>query len=79
MGKKKELVTFIKRDVQALARSTHCHIHSLNLTCGDWIQNSTVVSNLLDTSYEITKLVKLSPKRNLHLRNIHEEEYYENE
>ena len=79
MGKKKESATFIKRDVQALALSTHCYTHSLNLTCGDWIQNSTVVSDLLDTSYEMTKLVKLSPKLDLHLCHIHEEEYYENE
>ena len=79
MGKKKGVATFIKRDVQALALSTHCYAHSLNLTCGDWVGNSTVVSNSFDTSYEITKLVKFSPKRDSHLRKIHEEEYYENE
>ena len=33
----------------------------------------------LDTSNVITKLVKFSPKRDSHLRKIHEEEYYENE
>ena len=33
----------------------------------------------LDTSNEITKLVKFSPKRDSHLRKINEEEYYENE
>ena len=32
----------------------------------------------LDTSNEITKLVKFSPKRDSHLRKIHEGEYYEN-
>ena len=33
----------------------------------------------LDTSNEITKLVKFSPKHDSHLRNFHKEEYYENE
>ena len=79
MGKKKRVATLIKWDLQALALSTHCHAHSLNLGCRDWIKNSTVVSNSLDTSYEITKLVKFSPKHDSHLRKVHEEEYYENE
>ena len=79
MGKKKGVATLIKRDVLALALSTHCDTHSLNLACRDCIKNSIVVSNSLDTSYEITKLVKFSPKHGSHLRKIHEEEYYENE
>ena len=64
MGKKKGVATLIKRDGQALALSTHYYAHSLNLACGDWIKNSTVVSNSLDTSYEITKF---SPKSDPHL------------
>ena len=79
MGKKKGLANLIKRDVQALALTTHCYAHFLNLACGDWIKNSTVVSNSLHTSHEITKLVKFSPKRHSNFRKIHEEEYYENE
>ena len=78
MGKKKGIATLIKRDVQALALFTHCYAHSLNLACRDWIKNSTVVSNSMDMSYEITKLVKFSPKGDSHLRKIHEEEYYVN-
>ena len=62
-----------------MSLSTHYYAHSLNLTCGNWIKNSTIVSNSLDTSYEITKLVKFSPKRDSHLCKIREEEYYENE
>ena len=50
-----------------------------NLACGDWIKNSTIISNSLDMSYEITKLVKFSPKCDSHLCKIHEEKYYENE
>ena len=33
MGKKKGVATLIKQDVQALALSTHCYAHSLNLAC----------------------------------------------
>ena len=78
IGKKKGVATLIKRDVYTIALSTRCYAHSVNLACGDWIKNSTVVSNSLNTSYEITKLVKFSPKRDSRLRKIHEEEHYEN-
>ena len=43
------------------------------------MKNSSVVSKSLATSYEITKLVKFSPKRDSHLRKIHEEEYYDDD
>ena len=77
--KKKGVATLIKQDVKAITLSTHCYSHSLNFECGDWIKNSTVVSNSLDTSYETTKLVKFSPKHHPRLPKIQEEEYYENE
>ena len=67
IGKKKGVTTQIKKHVQPLALSTYFYSHSLNLACGDWIRNSTVVSKSLDKSYEITKLVKFSPKRYSHL------------
>ena len=77
MRKKTGVSKQIKDDVQPLALSTHCYAHSLNLACGDWMKNSSVVSKSLATSYEITKLVKFSPKRDSHLRKIHKEEYYD--
>ena len=43
MGKKKGSVTQIKKNVQPLSLSIHCYVHSLNLACGDWNRNSTVV------------------------------------
>ena len=75
MGKKKGVSTQIKKDVQPLALCIHCYAHSLNLACSDWLKNSkvsNVVSKSLSTSFEITKLVKFSPKRDSHLRKIHE-------
>ena len=62
MGKKIGVSKQIKDDVQPIALSTHCYAHSLNLACGDWMKNSSVVSKSLATSYEITKLVKFSLK-----------------
>ena len=79
MGTKTGVSKQVKNDVQPLALSTHCYAHSLNLACGDWMKNSSVVSKSLATSYEITKLVKFSPKRDSHLRKIHEEEYYDDD
>ena len=63
----------------ALVLSAHCYGHSLNPGCDNSISNSTVVSKTLDASYEITRLVKFSTKPNAHLRQLHEEEYYQNE
>ena len=79
MRKKKRVATKITKDVPPLALPTHCYVDFLNLACGDRIRNPTIVSKSLDTSYEITKLVKFSPKHDSHLRKIHKEEYCQNE
>ena len=39
---------------------THCYGHSLNLACGDTIKR---MQDALDTTHEITKLIKKSPAR----------------
>ena len=78
MVKKKRVETRIKKNVLPLAFSTHWYVHCLNLTCGNWIKNSTVVSKSINTSHEITKLVKFSPKHDSHLRKIHKEECCQN-
>ena len=46
-----------------MALFTHCYGHSLNLVVCDTIKNSKVARDDLDTSFEITKLIKFSPKR----------------
>ena len=43
------------------------------------MKKSSVVSKSIAASYEIIKLVKFSPKRDSHLRKIHEEEYYDDD
>ena len=41
----------------------HCHGHALNLAAGDAIKQCKVMQDALDTTSEVSKLVKYSPKR----------------
>ena len=43
---------------------THCYGHALNLAVGDSMKQSNVCKDALDTAFEISKLVRYSPKRN---------------
>ena len=57
---------------------THCYGHSLNLAVSDCIKKNKVCPNALDTAFEITKLIKFSPKRESafsHIREESEEEH----
>ena len=49
---------------------THCYGHALNLAVSDTIKQSKVCCDALDTAYEITRLVKLSPKRDAELNEF---------
>jgi len=51
------------RDVEKKAVYTHCYGHALNLAAGDCIKRSKVMRDALETTYEISKLLKYSPKR----------------
>ena len=42
---------------------TNCYGHSLNLAASDAIWNSKLMKDALDTTHEITKLIKFSPGR----------------
>ena len=44
---------------------THCYGHSLNLACNDTIKKSKLMKDALDTTHEVTKLVKKSPARDV--------------
>ena len=43
---------------------THCYGHALNLAVGDAIKQSKVCRDSMETAFEISKLIKFSPKRN---------------
>ena len=51
------------RNVESRAVFTHCYSHSLNLAASDCIQNTKLMKPSLETTYGITKLIKLSPRR----------------
>ena len=42
---------------------THCYSHSLNLAVNDSVKKSKFMKDSLETTHEITKLIKLSPRR----------------
>ena len=42
---------------------THCYSHALNLAVGDIVKKSKFIRSCLDAVFEITKLIKKSPKQ----------------
>ncbi len=51
----------LKEEPKALY--TRCYGHSSSLACGDAIKRSKIMKESLDTTHEITKLIKKSPRR----------------
>ena len=49
---------------------THCYGHALNLACGDAIKRCKTLRDALDSTHEITKLIKLSPRREAIFRGV---------
>lgn len=39
----------------------HCYGHALNLATSDTVKNNKILCDVLDTIFEITKLLKFSP------------------
>ena len=61
------------RDLESRAVYTHCYGHSLNLAYMDTIKSSKVMQEALDITAEITKLVKLSPRRGTIFQRLKDE------
>ncbi len=49
---------------------THCYCHSLNLAANGYVKNSKVMKLSLEVTHEITKLIKLSPRRDNIFREL---------
>ena len=49
-------------DLESRALYTHCYGHALKLAAHDSIKHIKIMKDTLDTTYEITKLIKKSPK-----------------
>lgn len=58
---------------QPKALYSHCYGYSLNLACQDGIKNIKLLENMFDTVYEITKLIKHSPERDVIFKKIKDE------
>ena len=50
-------------DIEPRAVFTHCYGHALNLAASDTIKSLKVMKDALETTHEITKLIKFSPRR----------------
>ena len=61
------------QDEEARTVFTHCYSHSLNLAASDSIKRSKLMNAALETTHEITKLFKLSPRREALLKEIQQE------
>ena len=51
----------------------HCQAHSVNVAVGDTMKVCSILNNTIDNAYELTKLVKMPPKRDTKLNSIQAE------
>ena len=70
-GCRSGVATQIMKD-EPKAIYTHCYGHALNLACQDTIRGIKVVRDALDTTFEISKLLKYSSKRKAEYLKIKE-------
>ena len=49
---------------------TRCFGHALNLAVGDMVKNARFLKDSMDTTYDISNLIKKSPKRDAMLQKI---------
>ena len=52
---------------------THCYGHALNLACSDAVKKCKLMTDTLDVTYEITKLLKKSPRTDTCFESIKSE------
>ena len=75
-GKKTGVVTQMKK-IEPRCLFIHCYGHALNLACSDSVKACKLMKDVLSSAFEITKLIKLSPKREAQLKKISDLEYSE--
>ena len=68
-GPKKGVAKVIS-DEQPKAIYTHCYGHALNLSVGDTIKHCKILKDALDIVYEVSKLIKYFPKRDMQFENL---------
>ena len=62
-GNKNGVATQISTE-EKRAIYVHCYGHALNLAVGDTIKQSKLCRQALETAFEVSKLIKFSPKKN---------------
>ena len=65
----KSVATNIKSDEQ-IAVFTHFYGHSINLAASDSMKTCRIMKGALETTHEISRLIKYSPKRDAKLKQI---------
>ncbi len=63
-GSRNAVATQIIAEEKCAVYITHCYDHALNLAVGDAMKQSRICRDALETAFEISKLIKFSPKRN---------------
>ena len=58
------------QELEPRAIYTHCYGHALNLAASDTVKRCKVMREALETTFEICKLVKYSPRREQLFRDI---------
>ena len=66
-------VSTVISQIEPRAVYTHCFGHSLNLAANDALKGSKIMKEALETTHEITKLIKFSPRRDNVFRKIKED------
>lgn len=59
-------------DEESRAVYMHCYGHALKLAVGDAVKQSKVMRDAMDTTYEVSKLIKYSPKRDVEFEKLKE-------
>jgi len=63
-GSKNGVASQISR-IEKHALYMHCYGHALNLAVGQTVKQSKICCKALEVAFEITKLIKFSPKSNM--------------
>ena len=63
-------VAKLVQDKEPRTLYTHCYGHSLNLAASNMLQKIIILKSAMETTHEITKLIKYSPRRENLFKNI---------
>lgn len=68
-GPKSGVATQLRRE-ETRAVYMHCYGHALNLAVGDTVRQCKLLRDTLDVTFEVSKLVKFSPKRDAQFERL---------